>query len=276
MTDLAIEETSGVDHPAHLREGWLVMKSADVNGLDTTLDRILKTKESRMTPKEMREELDKANARIRELEDDLGKYKKAEEEDDHAKKEEDEEHAAKGYGSKDDEDEYEKAEDEDELEELFMKSAPAPVARAFAKAKQAAQFAMEKATAAEAELAAQREAAADAEAIEKARGWGHLSLDAEQVGPLLRRLSDANPDLAKSVTGLLDSINGQAESANIFAEIGKSASTVPMSGDAVGRLTSMAKSLVDSGKAATIEQGIAEVAISNPDLYTQYLTEKGA
>ena len=284
MTDLAIEETSGVDHPAHLREGWLVMKSADVNGLDTTLDRILKTKESRMTPEEMREELDKANARIMELEDDLGKYKKAEDEDDHAEKaEDDEEHAAKGYGSKDDEamkaedeDEYEKAEDEDELEELFMKSAPAPVARAFAKAKQAAQFAMEKAAAAEAELAAQREAAADAKAIEKARGWNHLSLDAEQVGPLLRRLSDANPDLAKSVTGLLDSINGQAESANIFAEIGKSASTVPMSGDAVGRLTSMAKSLVDAGKAATIEQGIAEVAISNPDLYTQYLTEKGA
>jgi hypothetical protein len=28
MTDLVIEETSGVDHPAHLHEGWLVMKTA--------------------------------------------------------------------------------------------------------------------------------------------------------------------------------------------------------------------------------------------------------
>ena len=29
MVNLAIEETSGVDHPAHLAEGWLVMKAAD-------------------------------------------------------------------------------------------------------------------------------------------------------------------------------------------------------------------------------------------------------
>ena len=29
MTDMIIEETSGVDHPAHLHEGWLVIKAAD-------------------------------------------------------------------------------------------------------------------------------------------------------------------------------------------------------------------------------------------------------
>ena len=29
MTDMVIEETSGVDHPAHLHEGWLVIKTAD-------------------------------------------------------------------------------------------------------------------------------------------------------------------------------------------------------------------------------------------------------
>jgi hypothetical protein len=252
MTDLAIEETSGVDHPAHLREGWLVMKSADVDGLDTALDRILK-KESRMTPEEMREELDKAYGRIEELEKEL----------------------AKAMAPSDDEDEMEKM-DEEDMEEEFMKSAPAPVARAFAKAKEVARVAMAKAAAAEAELASQHAAAADAEAIAKARGWSHLSLDAEEVGPMLRRLSDENAELAKSVTALLDSINGQAESADIFAEIGKSATPVSLSGDAVARLTSLAKSLVDSGKAATIEQGFAEVAMSNPDLYTQYLTEKGA
>jgi len=255
MTDLAIEETSGVDHPAHLREGWLVMKSADVTGLDSALDLILK-KESRMTAEEMREELDKAYGRIEELEKDLAKYKKGMDEDE----------------------EYSKAEDEDDkdVEEEFMKSAPAPVARAFAKAKETARLAIEKAEAAEAELASQRDAVADAEAIEKARGWDHLSLDAEEVGPMLRRLSEENAELAKSVTALLDSINGQAESADIFAEIGKSASQVEMTGDAVNRLTMLAKSLLDGGKVATIEQGVTEVAMSNPDLYTQYLTEKGA
>jgi hypothetical protein len=35
LADLDIRETSGVDHPAHLHEGWLVLKSATEGG-DTT------------------------------------------------------------------------------------------------------------------------------------------------------------------------------------------------------------------------------------------------
>ena len=41
LTELAIKETSGVDHPAHLHEGWLVMKSE--NGLDDSLNQIIDT-----------------------------------------------------------------------------------------------------------------------------------------------------------------------------------------------------------------------------------------
>lgn len=37
LADLSIEETSGVDYPAHLHEGWIVMKSSD---LDTVLDNL--------------------------------------------------------------------------------------------------------------------------------------------------------------------------------------------------------------------------------------------
>jgi len=39
LTELAIKEASGVDHPAHLHEGWLVMKSEDE--LEATLDQII-------------------------------------------------------------------------------------------------------------------------------------------------------------------------------------------------------------------------------------------
>ena len=39
LTELTIKETSGVDHPAHLHEGWMVMKSDD--DLDGTLDQII-------------------------------------------------------------------------------------------------------------------------------------------------------------------------------------------------------------------------------------------
>ena len=38
LTELTIKETSGVEHPAHLHEGWLVMKAED---LDNTLDQII-------------------------------------------------------------------------------------------------------------------------------------------------------------------------------------------------------------------------------------------
>ena len=31
LADLEITETSGVDHPAHLAEGWIVMKSEDLD-----------------------------------------------------------------------------------------------------------------------------------------------------------------------------------------------------------------------------------------------------
>jgi hypothetical protein len=41
-------------------------------------------------------------------------------------------------------------------------------------------------------------------------------------------------------------------------------------------MTIMAKSLVDSGKASSVEAGIAQVAVQNPELYSQYLNEKGA
>jgi hypothetical protein len=39
LTELTIKETSGVDHPAHLHEGWMVMKSED--DLDISLDQVI-------------------------------------------------------------------------------------------------------------------------------------------------------------------------------------------------------------------------------------------
>ena len=39
LTELTIKETSGVDHPAHLHEGWMVMKSDD--DLDISLNQII-------------------------------------------------------------------------------------------------------------------------------------------------------------------------------------------------------------------------------------------
>ena len=254
MANLVIEETSGVDHPAHLHEGWLVMKSADESEVQRVLDETL-TKEESM-PKDMQdekdplatEEVDKAEMTLEEAMKKIADLEAKLSEMD------------KMYGDK--EPKSEKTEDED-----FMKSAPESVVKMIENFKKQAETATE-------ELRKEREAKADAEAIEKAKGFSNLNLDAEKVGPALRRLSTVDADLAKSVEEILTSVNAQAESANIFAEIGKSADFT--TGDAYGRLTAMAKSAVEEGNAKTFEQAFASAASSNPELYVQYRNEKGA
>jgi hypothetical protein len=252
MANLVIEETSGVDHPAHLHEGWLVMKSADESEVQRVLDESLTEEDSIMEETKTTAtdalEVDKAEmtledamAKIAELEGKLSEMEMAKEK------------------------ESESEETEDEMD--YMKSAPESVVKMIEDFKKQAETATE-------ELRKEREAKADFEAIEKAKGFSNLNLDADKVGPALRRLSTVDADLAKSVEEILTSVNAQAESANIFAEIGKSADFT--SGDAYGRLTAMAKSAVEEGNAKSFEQAFAVAASSNPELYVQYRNEKGA
>ena len=252
MANLVIEETSGVDHPAHLHEGWLVMKSADESEVQRVLDETLTEEDSNMEEtttaatdaqvEKAEMTLEDAMKKIAELEGKLSEMEMSKEED-----------------------KSESDKTEDEME--YMKSAPESVVKMIEDFKKQAETATE-------ELRKEREAKADAEAIEKAKGFSNLNLDAEKVGPALRRLSTVDADLAKSVEEILTSVNAQAESANIFAEIGKSADFT--TGDAYGRLTAMAKSAVEEGNAKTFEQAFASAASSNPELYVQYRNEKGA
>lgn len=248
MVNLSIEETSGVDHPAHLTEGWLVMKSAEQSDVERVLDETLNREDSNMeeTVKEQTEETPKEEATVEaSVEAEVKPSEEAVE-----------------------------AEGEAKSEEEILKSAPESVIKMVEDLRKAKDDAEAKAKEAVAELQKQRDAQADAEAIEKAKAWSHLNLDAEFVGKSLRKLNSVDAELAKSVEEILTSINAQAESSDIFAEIGKAVNTT--ADDAYGQMTVMAKSLVESGKANSIEAGIAQVAVSNPELYSQYLTEKGA
>lgn len=258
MVNLAIEETSGVDHPAHLHEGWLVMKSASESEVQRVLDKSLTEEDSNMeettttapeeqVEKTVEEELAAAKARIAELEAKLAEKEQ---------KPELEVEMAMGQDSM-----------EPKKEEDYMKSAPAPVVKMIEDLRKQAESAT-------AELRKEREARADAQAVEKAKGWSNLNLNAEKVGPALRRLSETDSELAKSIEEVLSSVNAQAESASIFAEIGKSADI--KQGNAYERMTAMAKSAVDEGVAKSFAQAMADIATKNPDLYSQYLSEKGA
>ena len=287
MVGLNIEETSGVDHPAHLQEGWLVIKSEN-SGVDDLLsdlqanqepDASLLTEETMPqdekvelaahTPedkKKMSEE-DKTKGmgmsygdmedKIKQLTDELEKTKAELEK-------------TKGKMKKKDDDEMEKEESVDSL----IKSAPEPLRKMLASLEQEKTEALAKAAQTEEVLKSERTTRANAEAIAKAKAWNFLSLDAEKIGPALRQLAEVDADLAKSVEDALTSVNAQAESANIFAEIGKSAN--PTSGSAYEQLTSMAKSATEGKSGLTFEQAFSDAVTSNPDLYMQYLNEKGA
>lgn len=300
MVNLSIEETSGVDHPAHLHEGWLVMKGAtaaevadvldalekeDDMADDVTVDEVVDeveapaeetaaadevvvvvedgeveaaAEDSEQAEAEKADDLEAANAMIEELKAVIETLKQ--------------ELAA---ALADDEEGMEVEDAATPEDEDFLKSVPENV-RKMVLAARAEKAAAERALADTAEvLRKEREAVADREAVAKAREqFAALTLDPEQVGPALRRLAEVDADLAKAVEDALASANAQSESADIFREIGKASSV--NSGNAFDRMQNMAKAAVAEGLAPTVEQAIAQIAVSKPDLYTEYLSEKGA
>lgn len=255
MVNLSIEETSGVDHPAHLREGWLVVKAADPTAVDEVIrslsdnpspeeDTVSDTPES-TTEKSIEDQLaealaalEAATARITELE------------------------AAAAAPV------TETVESDDDI----LKSAPEAVVKMLEDIRKERDAAQAAAVAVAEELRKERDAAADAAAIEKARGWYNLAINAESFGPALRRLSEADADLAKAVEEALITANAQAESGAMFAELGKS--SVPATGDAFTRLDAIAKAAA-TNTGVSYETAFASAVSSNPDIYNTYLSEKG-
>lgn len=219
-----------------------------------------------------------AKAKIKELEMKLGETMKELEKtkkmygnmmDEDKKKKmmgEDEDDKKKSMHDKDDK-KMKKSDDEE-----LIKSAPVEVQLIVAEMRKAADEALARATAAEEVLLKERDDRADAEAITKAKAWGHLPIEAEKIGPALRRLAGIDVDLAKAVEDMLNAVEAQAESANIFAEIGKSGT--PTSGSAYEQLSSMAKAVSETS-GITFEQAFTNAVSQNTDLYSQYLNEKG-
>jgi hypothetical protein len=247
MVKLKVIETSGVDHPAHLNEGWVVMKHQDpetTEGADVSEEtEAIETTETDV----ITESLVKAQERIAELEEALEIEK--------AKKK-----PAFLAGAE------AEVDAEDEEDEDMMKSVPEAVREMLNKAKVEADVARE-------ELRKEREERRDAEFVAKAESaWGLLPMDASEVGKAMRRLTDVDAPLAEAISKALDAANAQAESANIFAEIGTAGR--PDTGDAYGKVQALAKSLVADGKASTVEQAVVDLISADPTLYHEYVAEK--
>jgi len=252
MVSLKVLETSGVDHPAHLEEGWIVMKSAqgasmenEEVGMDEGLEeayieRVIELEKALSASQAQFEELQKAKMTAPEDEDE----------------DEDEADAMYAKGKKG----MMKSESEEEM----IKSLPEPVRQMLAKAQSDTDVA-------KAELRKEREERQDLEYVAKVAEWSHLTIDASEVGPALRRLAEFDAPLMDNISKALDAANAQAESANIFEELGRS--NAPSLSGAYGKVQSLAKSAHEKGDYATMEQAVAAVVQNNPDLYAEYRAE---
>lgn len=306
MVNLSIEETSGVDHPAHLHEGWLVMKAADEADLLKAMD-AMKTEDGVEFPAEafayVPDSQKPSTWKLRLWEDNqkkvtarqvgmavaaLGEGFRGQKVDipaDDLAAVKSKVRAAWSKANPDREDEMPSVlkavndqeapverEDMETLEEI-LKAAPEGFRDVIKGVLQERDEAVAKAAEVESALRKERDDRADAEAVVKAReSFGSLGLDAEQVGPALRRLGDADPELAKSVDEALRAANAKVESADIFTEIGKSGRAL---GSAYEQAEAMAKAAVADGRATTFAQALTDVFASNPEMYQQYSSEQG-
>jgi hypothetical protein len=279
MVSLNIEEASGVDHPAHLHEGWLVIKSDNLTSMDDLLSDL--NKEENNTDESLNqkgtEEEPMAQDETQVI--DKGAHMPKEEDKEKGMHTEDDKKKKMSYDDMmkkiaDLEEELDKTKKKLELEKVkhkdeemkkedditsLIKEAPEPIRKALEEMEKSAADATKRVTEIEEVLKAERSARADEEAVEMAKAWKFLGLEAEKVGPALRKLAEVDSDLAKSVQEALTSVNAQAESANIFAEIGKSAN--PATGNAYEQLTSLAKSATESKKGVTFEQAFSEAVL---------------
>lgn len=278
LVNLDVEETSGVDRAAHLHDGFLVMKNASVANRvkSQLLEALGKSKEDNLTNQEqidlaVAKEVGEYEEKVASLEAALSAAQ-AQAADLAAKLEEiasmqEGEPVEAGY--KKDEDEIEMAMNDmpDEMKKS-IRALPKEQAAIFAKAFKAQRDEVAKATD---EIRKERDIRLDAEAITKSKeSFAHVGIDHSVVAPALRRLALTDESLAKAVDGVLAAAESQMSESGLLKEMGTVSTSSP---SVIDEATALAKSLVESGSAKTIELGIEKVLDSNPELAKRYFME---
>lgn len=261
MTNMVIKETSGVDHPAHEHEGWIVMKSAGAASVESLFGALnkaeeglvpdIKKEEAELTPEE---KLAAAEARAEAAEKALADKAEAD-----AKVEADAAAAAAAEAAAG-------ADDEEDLEKSLAKL-PEPVRKALAK--QSADLAK-----AREDFVKERDQRLDTEAIAKSKDiFKSLAIEHAVVAPALRRVAILDADLAKAIETTLSAADAQlAAGVDLTKEIGN-----PGAGDgnsAVERITKAADALVAADPKLSPSQAFVKAIEDNPELHAAYTAEK--
>jgi len=256
LVRLNIKETSGVDRPAHLHDGWVVMKSATPAEASAVLDELRpEAGEAPVAETVVTEAMDTTKSATAGLET-LTNFQEE------IMPEFSEETAPEVVIIP-----------ESASEADIIKAMPEQIRKMLSEASANADAALRKAAASEAALIAERDARADEAAVVKAAGWTHLNIDPTIVGPALRRVAEADSVLAGEIVKALDSANALVETNVVFSEVGSDAPVA--TDDAYSKMSNLAKAAVAEGTAPSFEAALMSVAQANPDLYTTYLNEKG-
>lgn len=266
MVNLSVEETSGVDHPAHLHEGWIIKKSAaSAASVAEAFGALNTTKEAPVGDLKKNED-----GTVTLTQADYDALLAAKEQAPAAAAPAAVEPAAETAPAAEavdagvvDGGETEKA--------ALLKSLPENVRAMFKAQEQAI-------AAAQAEMAKERDARLDEQSIAKSRDtFKAIAVDHATLAPALRRVELIDAGLAKAVETALKAADAQlaAGGTTLTEEVGKNAGAAGDStAGAYEQLTVKAKAILAEGGAPTIEQAFTKAVEANPELYKAYAAEK--
>jgi len=246
LVELQIDETSGVDHPAHLYEGWLVRKDSAA-----VLDEVISAIELEAQDNNTNE-----GKTMSELESTIDTS--AEEETETVETVAEEEVVT-----------------EPEMEPVaasaFVEKSDGSDSELVAKELADLRKQLDDATAEAASLREEREME---KATERVAQWRILpGVVVEDFAPVLRSLRAANLEATTIVEDILDSCASALAEAGVLKELGSDLDET--STDAYEQIEALAKSAVEAGRATNLPEAIGLVAVENPDLYSRYRTEQG-
>lgn len=254
MIDLNVQETSGVDHPAHMHEGFLVMKAANHNRANVVLSAFGK-KESIVTEKSASEEvikkaIDEALAPVLDMFTEsltaLRTYAEGTDPD-------------SSEGDDGDETVAEQAQADLALSADVLKSAPEAVVKAIEA--QRAELAK-----ARGDFSKERNIRLDNEAIQFAKAtWGNLGLSDEMV-KAVRRAESGDPEFGDQLKAIFTSTNAQLDGASVLKELGTSADVTDPAGTAMEQVEQKAKALFEAKEYDTIQKARVAVYNAEPEL----------
>jgi hypothetical protein len=264
LVNLEVLETSGVDRAAHLHDGFLVMKSADS---------ALPTKENNLSS--VQEQIDSAVSKAVEGYDEKVAGLEAALE---AATNQATDLAAKLAEISAMQTSEEAADSEATPEAMptevaaAMEEMPEDVAKSVSELPAEQRDLFAKAFKAQSdEIRKERDIRLDAEAVAKSKElYKSVGIDHDVVAPALRRLTEINAELAKTVESVLLAADAQMSESGLLKEFG---TPTPTTGSVIEEAKSLAKALVESGVVKTIEQGVERVLDSNPELAKRYAQE---